>query len=109
MLWAEPIAWGLQGALSLNAVTANVNAAGTLRRLLPKMDIAVNVVLVQEVRTLLGGLDDLSSWCKKRGWKSLWLPAINTGPGVSSGVGILVRDYMGLAYCSADEGGSEVF
>ena len=98
-----------QAAFALSVVTANVNAAGTLRRFLPKLDIAINVVLVQEVRTLLGGLDDLSSWCKKRGWKSLWLPAINTGPGVSSGVGILVRDYMGLTCCPAGEGGSEVY
>ena len=42
-------------------------------------------------------INTATSWCLRHGWKAMLIPAkAGKGEGSSGGVGILVRDYLGL-------------
>ncbi len=75
----------------------SVNATGwkPLKRRLAST--SAQVLLAQETWTGSSRIPQASAWARRRGWKSLWAPAVRgSGGGMSGGVAIFVRDYLGL-------------
>jgi len=57
-----------------------------------------DVLFVQEHRLLADRIPEASQWAWKRGWRSLWAPALATDKdGASGGVAIFVRSWLNLA------------
>ncbi len=80
-------------------VVESVNTTGwtSLKRRL--MTTSAHVVLAQETWVPQSSIAAASAWAKKRGWRSIWSPArVTNKGGVSGGVAILARDFMGLHY-----------
>ena len=82
--------------VALKVHTINANSLGTLKGLLESP--SAHIVLAQEHR--LAAKDDIeqaSSWCLRRGWRSIWAPAnITPAKDTSGGVAIFVRSWIGL-------------
>ena len=82
--------------MALKVHTISANSWGTLKGLLEAS--SAHIVLAQEHRlSAKGDIDQASSWCIRRGWRSLWAPAnVTLADDTSGGVAIFVRSWIGL-------------
>ena len=59
-----------------------------------------DIFIIQEHRLPARDIPEASAWALKRGWKSLWSPAVEGTPGdrrtTHGGVAIMVRKWLGL-------------
>ena len=78
--------------------TVNPNAKGTMKDWLMFTD--AKIVMGQEIKADKQEADDLTEWCAKRGWQALISPrrAGEKSSERSAGVGIFVRDGIGLGW-----------
>ena len=89
---------------SLQVATANCTCWASAK------DLVVNpfahVLALQETKLdRAADIDEASSWAIKRGWKSLWSPALRTAKGgVSAGLAILAREELALLEPDLPEG-----
>ena len=76
--------------------TANCTSWSSAKDLI--LNPLAHVLAVQETKVVKGSdIDEASSWAIKRGWKSLWCPAVPTAKGgVSAGLAILARQELAL-------------
>ena len=81
---------------SLHVVTANGTTWESLRVFLQQT--SAHVVLGQEIHIMGSKVDEASQWAAKRGWKSVWSPALKGKGehGTSGGVVILAKSFLGL-------------
>ncbi len=83
-----------------------VNATGwrALQRRL--LSTSAHALMAQETWLSQDAIPAASAWAKRKGWHSVWAPALE-GPngGASGGVAIFARDSIGLRY---PEGGSHI-
>eukprot|EP00973_Karenia_brevis_P035100 4842466-Karenia_brevis.AAC.1 len=79
-------------------MTANTTCAKALKRLLGTC--VADVVFAQELRVAGTEADSLRDWARRHGWKCLVADAVTseTTGRRSAGVGIFVRDHLGLGH-----------
>ena len=83
--------------LQLQVLTINGTTWPSTKAFLGVLDASVQVVLCQEHHLDEQSVPDAQAWCKKRGWNSIFAPAIATeAGGTQGGVSILAREGLGL-------------
>ena len=81
--------------MALEVATYNINAWSSFKDKLG--ELSCHVVLLQEHRLALDQIPAASSFCLRRGWKSIWSPATSTqAGGKSGGTAVLARAGLGL-------------
>ncbi len=85
------------GEFSLTVERTNTTGWRALRRRL--LSTGAHILLAQETGVSQSPMPAAAEWAKKRGWKSVWAPALTTeAGGTSAGVAIFARDHLGLRF-----------
>ncbi len=94
----------LADSFSLVVVSVNGTAWGSIQAFLSTTH--AHVVCAQEHRLPPQAIAAASAWARRRGWKSVWTPAVaGAGGGWSAGTAIFARSFLGLRHPAV---GSEV-
>ncbi len=81
----------------LKVETANTTGWAGLKRRLTTTD--AHAILAQETWVTQSAIPAAAAWARRRGWRSVWSPAkVTKKGGVSAGVAIFARDYLGLTF-----------
>ncbi len=96
---AAPAPTGHADEFALVIETVNSTGWAALKQRLDSTK--AHAVLAQETWVAQASVAAASRWAKAHGWRSVWSPAARTKRGgVSGGVAIFARDYLGLHYPS---------
>ena len=93
--------------LELAFATFNANSFSSLKGFLASTE---DLVVFSQELSLLDGprLLEAGEWCTRNGWKFLMLPGSGAASGISGGVGIFARSFLGLYEPPSLEGGHVV-
>ncbi len=81
----------------LTVETVNPTGWSALKRRLATT--SAHALLAQETWVDQAAVAGASAWARKRGWRSIWSPALNTRKGgTAAGVAIFARDFLGLHF-----------
>ena len=84
-----------ESQLGLSFTTANVSGWGSGKAFLDSCDSHI-VCLQEHHQRSKEDLDQASAWALRRGWKSLWVPALpGTNDGTRGGVAVFTRSFLG--------------